>query len=86
MYTLRSLVGAEAAKELISNVESSSLAEDAPAPRVGGIDAQTSYESWSAGSMKGRADENLDRSKGTEWEVPLFRGGRNPTGQKWCVP
>ena len=59
-------------------------AEDAPAPRVGGI--QTSYESWSAGSMKGRADENQDGSKETEWEVPLFKGERNPTGQKWRVP
>jgi len=33
--------------------------------------------------MKGRAEENRDRSEGTEWEVPCRRGGRNPTGQKW---
>ena len=52
MYTLRNLVGTKASKELISNIESCSLAEDAPAPRVGGIDVQTSYESWSAGSMR----------------------------------
>jgi len=52
LYTLRNLVGAEASKELISNIESCSLAEDALAPRVGRIDVQTSYKSWSAGSMR----------------------------------
>jgi len=39
-----------------SNIESCSLAEDAPGPHVGGVDVQTSYESWSAGSMKRLAD------------------------------